>query len=105
MLVVVEGPTLLERQSLEALRDTVIEMQFVPGMQGLISIFSARASPDPGRLPAPLFPGTLPEGEAYTQLIRDIRQNRIIAGKILSDDGQLTLIVVALIRRRRKPGS
>ena len=61
MLVVIEGPTLLDRQSLEALRETVIEMQFVPGMRGLISIFSARASPEPGRLPAPLFP-TPPRG-------------------------------------------
>ena len=104
VLVVVEGPTLLDRQSLEALRDTVIEMQFVPGMRGLISIFSARASPEPGRLPAPLFPETLPEGEAYSQLIRDIRENRIISGKILSDDGQLTLIVVALDPEASKTG-
>jgi len=104
VLVVVEGQTLLERKSLEALRDTVIEMQFVPGMRGLISIFSARASPEPGRLPAPLFPETLPEGDVYTQLIGEVRQNRIIAGKILSDDGQLTLIVVALDPEASKTG-
>ena len=105
VLVVVEGPTLLERQSLEALRDTVIELQFVPGMQGLISIFSARASPEPGRLPAPLFPETLPEGRSLRAAHPAIsRQNRIIAGKLLSDDGQLTLIVVALDRRRSQTG-
>ncbi len=96
ILVVVEGPTLLERGSIRALRDAVIELQFVPGMRGLISMFSARASPQPGMLPPPLFPSTLPEGEAYTQLITDVRSNRILDGKLLSNDGQLTLIVVAL---------
>jgi uncharacterized protein len=104
VLVVVEGPALLERDSIEALRDTVIDMQFVPGIQGLISIFSARAAPDPGRIPAPLFPGTLPEGKAYTKLISEIRANRIISGKILSDDGQLTLIVIALDPEAAKTG-
>ena len=34
VLVVIEGPTLLERNSLEAMRDTVIEMQFVPECGG-----------------------------------------------------------------------
>ncbi|WP_088345967.1 MULTISPECIES: MMPL family transporter [Rhodomicrobium] len=96
VLVVVEGPNLLARESIEALRNTVIEMQFVPGMRGLISIFSARASPEPGRLPPPLFPEPLPEGEAYDAFIHQVKDNRIISGKILSSDGQLTLIVVAL---------
>ena len=62
VLVVIEGPTLLERNSLDALRNTVIDMQFVEGSRGIISIFSARASPEPGKLPAPLVPEPLPEG-------------------------------------------
>jgi predicted RND superfamily exporter protein len=96
VLIVIEGPTLLEREALQALRDAVIELQFVDGLRGLISIFSARASPQPGKLPPPLFPGELPEGEGYTQLISEVRANRILDGKLLSSDGQLSLIVVAL---------
>jgi predicted RND superfamily exporter protein len=96
VLVVIEGPTLLERSTVEALRSAVIELQFVDGLRGLISIFSARASPQPGRLPAPLFPATLPEGDAYRQLVSEVRANRILDGKLLSSDGQLTLIVIAL---------
>lgn len=96
VLVVIEGPTLLERNSLDALRNTVIDMQFVEGSRGIISIFSARASPEPGKLPAPLVPEPLPEGAAYDQLIRQVRANRILDGKLLSPDGQLTLIVIAL---------
>ena len=96
VLVVIEGPALLERPSLLALRNAVIELQFIDGMRGLISIFSARGAPAPGRLPPPLFPADLPEGEAYGRLIDNVRANRILDGKLLSSDGQLTLIVVAL---------
>jgi len=96
VLVVIEGPALLERDSVTALRDAVIDLQFVEGMRGLISMFSARASPQPGRLPPPLFPADLPEGEAYNQLIEQVRINRVLDGKLLSKDGRLTLIVVAL---------
>jgi hypothetical protein len=96
VLVVIEGAQLLERESLAALRDAVIELQFVEGLRGLISIFSARASPEPGKLPPPLFPFDFPEGEAYNELIANVRANRILDGKLLSTDGQLTLIVIAL---------
>src|SRR5688572_7756736 len=44
VLIVIEGPTLLARDSLLALRDAVIELQFVEGLRGLISVFSARGS-------------------------------------------------------------
>lgn len=96
VLIVVEGAVLLERPQLEALRNTVIELQFIEGMQGLISMFSAREAPEPGKLPAPLFPETLPEGAEFDALIERITANRIIAGKLLSQDGQLALVVLAL---------
>ena len=96
VLVVLEGPALLQRDTLQAMRNAVIELQFVDGMRGLISIFSARASPQPGKLPPPLFPATLPEGEAFEQFIAEVRANRILDGKLLSADGQLSLIVIAL---------
>ncbi len=96
VLIVIEGRTLLERDSVHALRDAVIELQFVDGLRGVISIFSARASPEPGKLPPPLFPSELPQGETYDTLIRDVRTNRILDGKLLSGDGELTLIVAAL---------
>ena len=44
MLVVVEGKTLLERDSLERMRDLVTDLQLIDGTRGLISLFSARAA-------------------------------------------------------------
>ncbi|ACI91203.1 RND superfamily transporter [Afipia carboxidovorans OM5] len=96
VLVVVEGKTLLERNSLEKLRDLVTDLQLVDGTRGIISLFSARQPPENGNLPAPLFPETLPQGQAYQDFIAKVRGNEVIRGKLLSDDGTLALVVLAL---------
>ncbi len=96
VLVVVEGKSLLERASLEKLRDLVTDLQLVDGVRGLVSLFSARQAPAPGRLPAALFPSELPTGAAYDAFIETVKTNEIIRGKLLSEDGTLALIVLSL---------
>ena len=96
VLVVVEGKTLLARENLEKLRDMVTDLQLVDGVRGLVSLFSARQAPEPGKLPAALFPPELPEGAAYDKFIETVKTNEIIRGKLLSEDGTLALIVLSL---------
>src|SRR3954453_17451846 len=96
VLVVVEGKTLLARDNLEKLRDFVTDLQLVEGTRGLISLFSARQAPAPGKLPAALFPSDLPEGAEYDKFIETVKTNEIIRGKLLSEDGTLALIVLSL---------
>jgi uncharacterized protein len=96
VLIVIEGDRLLERASLEKLRELAIELQLIDGTRGLISIFSAREPPDNGTIPPPLFPNPLPQGADYQALIKRVTSNEIIRGKMLSDDGKLTLMVLAL---------
>jgi predicted RND superfamily exporter protein len=96
VLVVVEGKTLLKRENLEKLRDLVTDLQLVDGTRGLISLFSARQAPAPGKLPAALFPSELPEGADYDKFIETVKSNEIIRGKLLSEDGTLALIVLSL---------
>ncbi len=96
VLIVVEGKDLLARENLEKLRDLVTDLQLLEGTRGIISIFSARQPPEGGRIPAPLFPDHLPEGAAYHKLIERVTTNEIIRGNLLSEDGSLTLIVLAL---------
>ncbi len=96
VLVVVEGKSLLERASLEKLRNLVTSLQLIDGTRGLISLFSAREPPQEDQIPAPLFPETLPEGVEYEKLIDRIKSNEVIHGKLLSEDGTLALIVLAL---------
>jgi predicted RND superfamily exporter protein len=98
VLIVIEGPGLLERRSIAALRKLVSELQFVDGMDGEVSLFSAREAPEPGKVPGPVFPARLPSGADYTKLIDQVRNNEIIKGKLLSDDGTLTLVLLALDR-------
>ena len=96
VLIVVDGESLLERSSLGKLRNLVTDLQLIDGTRGIISMFSARQPPDNGQLPAPLVPDDLPRGAAYQQLVGRITSNEIIRGKLLSTDGKLTLIVLAL---------
>src|SRR5260370_2526329 len=96
VLVVVEGKTLLKRENLEKLRDFVTDLQLVEGTRGLISLFSARQAPAPGKLPAALFPSELPQGADYDKFIETVKTNEIIRGKLLSEDGTLALIGLSL---------
>jgi predicted RND superfamily exporter protein len=96
VLIAVTGPTLLERSSLAKLRDAVTDLQLIDGVRGLISLFSARQPPEPGKIPKALFPEELPTGPAYQALVARVRSNEIIRGKLLSNDGTLALVVLAL---------
>lgn len=96
VLVVVEGKSLLERASLGHLRDLVTDLQLIDGTRGVISLFSARDPPKGDVAPAALVPDQLPYDGAYQQLVGRITSNEIIRGKLLSKDGDLTLIVLAL---------
>src|SRR5580704_14055461 len=96
VLVVAEGKNLLARDNLEKLRDFVTDLQLVDGTRGLVSLFSARQAPAPGKLPAALFPAELPQGADYDKFIDTVKSNEIIRGKLLSEDGTLALIVLSL---------
>jgi hypothetical protein len=96
VLIVIEGDKLLERNSLAALRDLAVDLQLLDGTRGLISLFSAREPPENGDIPPPLFPDPLPQGADYEKLIAKVKGNEIIRGKLLSEDGKLALMVLAL---------
>src|SRR5216684_3280084 len=96
VLVVVEGQTLLARENLEKIRDMVTDLQLIDGVRGLVSLFSARQAPEPGKFPAALFPSELPEGAAYDKFAETGKTNEIIRGKLLSEDGTLALVVRSL---------
>jgi uncharacterized protein len=96
VLVVVEGKSLLERASLGRLRNLVTDLQLIEGTRGVISLFSAREPPVAGQSPAPLVPDQLPYGSSYQEVVSRIISNQIIRDKLLSKDGDLTLIVLAL---------
>ena len=72
VLVVVEGKTLLARDNLEKIRDLVTDLQLVEGTRGLISLFSARQAPAPGKLPA----RAVSPGPAARRRLRQVHRDR-----------------------------
>jgi predicted RND superfamily exporter protein len=96
VLVVVQGKNVLGRDQIEALRRTVTDLQLIDGDAGVISIFSARQPNAEGGLPQPVFPDDLPTGPAYDALVKRLKDNDLIRGKLLAEDGTLTLVVMSL---------
>lgn len=98
VLAVVEGPNLLTPAGLDAFAQAVIDLQLADGVNGLVSMLSARGRPDASGYAAPIVPDQLPQGAAFDDMLKALRSNDIVAGKFLSNDGQLALIVMSLDR-------
>ncbi len=98
VLVVIEGPDLLQRDKLKIVASTTIDLQLADGVNGLVSMLSARGKPDATGYAPPVVPDTLPEGQAYDDMVKELRANEIVAGKFLSTDGTLALAVISLDR-------
>ena len=100
VLVVVESPKLLSRDNLAAFASTVIELQLADGVNGLISMLSARDKPDANGYAPPIVPDELPADDAgFATVVERLRTNDIVSGKFLSEDGQLALVVISLDRK------
>lgn len=99
VLLVVEGKALLKKPQLEAFRRAIIDLQLADGVDGVVSMLSARGKPDASGYAAPIVPDDLPEGAEYDAMIAAMRTNEIVAGKFLSPDGELALAVLALDRK------
>src|SRR5690606_3479514 len=70
------------------------------GVDGVVSMLSARGEPDATGYAAPIVPDELPKDDAaYSAVIDKLKANEIVAGKFLSEDGELALAVVALDRQ------
>ncbi|MEZ5856370.1 MAG: MMPL family transporter [Hyphomicrobiaceae bacterium] len=98
VLVVIEGQDLLKRNALKAVSGVMVDLQLADGVNGVVSMLSARGKPDATGYAAPVVPDTLPEGAAYDAMIRALRSNEIVADKFLSKDGTLALAVISLDR-------
>ncbi len=98
VLVVIEGPGLLSREKLAVVNSTIVDLQLTDGVNGLVSMLSARDKPDATGYAAPIVPDELPQGDAYGAMITKLRTNEIVTGKFLSADGTLALAVIALDR-------
>ncbi|VAW11474.1 hypothetical protein MNBD_ALPHA09-718 [hydrothermal vent metagenome] len=96
VVFLVSGDRLTSRQGLETLRDIHLDLQFVEGVTGTVSPFSARRPPVGDAFPAPLFPPDLPQGKALDALVAELQSNPLLGNKVLSADGKSALVMVFL---------
>ena len=61
VLAVIEGRDLLKRRQIEAFQKTTIELQLLDGVDGLVSMLSARGKPDDKGYAPPIVPDDVPE--------------------------------------------
>jgi predicted RND superfamily exporter protein len=100
VLVVVEGKNLLTREGLTAFSAAAADLQLADGVAGIVSMLSARGTPDASGYPPPIVPDELPANDAAFNAVLDaLKTNDIVKGKFLSDDGQLAMIVLSLDRQ------
>ncbi len=99
VLVVVEGKNLLTREGLTAFAGAAADLQLVDGVNGIVSMLSARGKPDPTGYAPPIVPDDLPQDPAeFNKVLDALKTNDIVKGKFLSNDGQLAMIVLSLNR-------
>ncbi len=102
VFAIVEGDILGSPQTLDELRNFVIDLQLVGGAEGVISLFSARQPLNEDGFPPPLVPDKIPGGAEFEKLRKIILDNEIIKDKLLSPDGRLALIVLPLSKKEIK---
>ena len=97
VLVVVEGKSLLSRDSIEKLR--VDGGRFATDRRRAwrhLIVFSARAFDDGQAYRRRCFPATCLKARTMTTLVQRVKSNELIRGRLLSDNGKLALIVLSL---------
>lgn len=93
--VLVEGQ-LVDKATLDGIRNLHLDLQFVDGVTHVISMFSARYPPDADGNYRSVFPEVLPDGEDLIRLVEEAGNHPLLAEKMLSKDRTTTLLVVGM---------
>lgn len=96
VLVVLEAPELFTPAPLDAVRSLHLELSLAPGVSYVLSMFSARHPPDKDGNAMAVAPADLDAIVDLNALKRELQAHPLVANKLLSPDGELCLIVVAL---------
>lgn len=96
ILIVAEGEDLFRPEALEALRTLHLELALVEGVGSTLSMFSARHPPDAAGDAQAVVPAEITPQTDVEALQRELQQHPLVSGRMLSRDGKLALLVVAL---------
>lgn len=101
VLVVIEGKNLLSPTGLDAIRNVHQELEFADSVDGALSVFSMRGSPNKDGYAAPIIPHDIPAYNEGFELVEEgIKQHPLVYGKMLSepdkDGNQIALVVLSI---------
>jgi len=98
----VDGPNLLSPEHLRQMQEMTFDLLLLDGVNSVVSIFSLREPLTPGRLPAPIIPDDITEGEtALSTLGKQLDVHPLAQGRLMSSEiagNRLALFLVAMNR-------
>jgi hypothetical protein len=95
VFLTIEGDDLFTADGLESVRSVHLELLFADGVEGVTSLFSARHPPNADGKANPLFPDELFDID-LEQLKTAVVAHPLVTGKLLTDEGDFTLLVITL---------
>ena len=101
VLVVIEGKDLLSPTGLDAIRNVHQELEFADSVDGALSVFSMRGSPNKDGYAPPIIPHDIPGyNEGFDLVEKGIKEHPLVYGKMLSepdkDGNQIALVVLSI---------
>lgn len=96
ILIVLEAADLFKPEVLDAIRSVHLDLSLVSGVSYVLSMFSARHPPDREGNAAAVVPFDLTRIDDLGALKRRLETHPLVANKLLSTDGRLCIVVVAL---------
>lgn len=104
ILLVVEGDNIFTPKTLNALRFLHLDLGLEDDVKYVLTIFSARKPPDVQGNAESIFPPEINAQTDMDELRRRVTAHPLVSGKLVSDDGKMAMIVVALKDKKRSVG-
>jgi len=101
ILLVVEGDDIFTPEALGALRFLQLDMALDEDVKYVLSLFSARKPPDAQGNAESLIPGEINAQTDMEALRKQVQAHPLVAGKLLSKDAKMALVVIALTNKER----
>lgn len=100
VMLLIKGKNLLHPKTVDDIRNIQLELEFAEGVEGIVSMFTMRGTPDETGYAPPLFPADIPTGEEFDKLAKQVRDHPQIKDTFLSKPDetgeQIALMVVSL---------
>ncbi len=104
ILLVVEGDNIFTAKALNALRALHLDLGLEDEVKYVLSVFSARKPPDAQGNSESIFPTVINAQADMDALRKSVTAHPLSGGKLVSNDGKMAMVVIALTDKKRGVG-